>query len=228
MTLRRRLGLKISQAVVRRAPPRAREWATAMLRELDHIESDWAALGWALGSVRILFVPCHVPFLEPSQIPLAAQNLAKVVRRRTVIGSATALFEAGCFTWIACIVPTRMQRIASLLVVASMLYSAWQLFARRAREVSGQADAYRAELERQRDFHRGLWFWSRFIVMIPGLLLFCIAGIAARGDQAGINALVGALFIVVLIVAVPLNLRTARGYQVKIDELDAAQAKPES
>jgi hypothetical protein len=162
-----------------------------------------------------------VPLSDPLQIPPAAQNLAKIVRRRTVAGSVIALFEAACFTWIAYIVPTRMQRIASLLVVASMLYSAWQLFARRAREVSGQAHAYRAELERQRDFHRGLWFWSRLIVMIPGLLLFCIGNIAAKS-----SVVIGAVFLVLLILAVPLNLRTARGYQVKIDELDAVQAKP--
>jgi hypothetical protein len=40
--------------VVRHAPARSRDWASAMLRELDFIEGDWAALYWALGSMAAL------------------------------------------------------------------------------------------------------------------------------------------------------------------------------
>jgi hypothetical protein len=42
----------MQQAVVRRAQPAVREWGAAMLREMDFIESDWAALFWAIGSVK--------------------------------------------------------------------------------------------------------------------------------------------------------------------------------
>ena len=48
-----RIGLLASAifaAVIRRASPAARQWGTAMQREMDFIESDWAALFWALGS----------------------------------------------------------------------------------------------------------------------------------------------------------------------------------
>jgi len=50
MRLPRRVAVRWLQAVVRNAPSPCREWASAMLRELDFIESDWAALFWALGS----------------------------------------------------------------------------------------------------------------------------------------------------------------------------------
>jgi hypothetical protein len=45
---------KFASALVRvalsLAPAESREWATAMLHELDFIEGEWAALFWALGS----------------------------------------------------------------------------------------------------------------------------------------------------------------------------------
>lgn len=50
MAMLRRLAERWLRAVARKAPPACREWASAMLRELDFIESDWAALLWALGS----------------------------------------------------------------------------------------------------------------------------------------------------------------------------------
>jgi hypothetical protein len=50
----RRLAVKLLNAVLRHAPPRSRDWANAMLRELDFIEGDWAALFWALGSTAAI------------------------------------------------------------------------------------------------------------------------------------------------------------------------------
>ena len=54
MTLLRRVAVWISNGVVRRASPGAKEWAEATAHEVEFIEGDWAALGWALGSVRVL------------------------------------------------------------------------------------------------------------------------------------------------------------------------------
>lgn len=39
---------------LRIAPANSREWAEAMLAELDYVEGDWAALWWALGGVTVL------------------------------------------------------------------------------------------------------------------------------------------------------------------------------
>jgi hypothetical protein len=55
MVLLRKIGTALLRAVVRHSPPESREWASAMLRELDFIESDWAALFWALGSTTAVF-----------------------------------------------------------------------------------------------------------------------------------------------------------------------------
>jgi hypothetical protein len=50
----RRLAAKLLRAVLRLAPEESREWASAMLRELEFIEGDWAALFWALGSTTAI------------------------------------------------------------------------------------------------------------------------------------------------------------------------------
>ena len=50
----RTLAAKLLRAVVRLAPAESRDWAAAMLRELDFIEGDLAALLWALGSAAAI------------------------------------------------------------------------------------------------------------------------------------------------------------------------------
>lgn len=51
----RKLATSLLTAVVRFAPETSREWATGMLRELEFVEGDWAALFWALGSTAAVF-----------------------------------------------------------------------------------------------------------------------------------------------------------------------------
>jgi hypothetical protein len=51
----RRLAAALLRAVLRMAPPASREWASAVLRELDFIPGEWAALFWALGSAAAIF-----------------------------------------------------------------------------------------------------------------------------------------------------------------------------
>jgi hypothetical protein len=54
MGVPRRLAARLLRAAVRLAPGESREWASAMLRELDFVEGDWAALFWALGSTTVI------------------------------------------------------------------------------------------------------------------------------------------------------------------------------
>ena len=50
----RTLAARLLRTVARLAPDESRDWATAMLRELDFIGGDWAALFWALGSTAAI------------------------------------------------------------------------------------------------------------------------------------------------------------------------------
>jgi hypothetical protein len=55
MSATRRLASRLLRAMVRYSSSDSLDWANAMLRELDFIESDWAALFWALGSTTAIF-----------------------------------------------------------------------------------------------------------------------------------------------------------------------------
>ena len=92
MTRLRRLAMKVSCGVVRLAPPEAREWARATAREIEFIESDWAALGWALGGLRILWQPSEHRLASQADVPQAARQFAKEIRKRTVIGCAACIY----------------------------------------------------------------------------------------------------------------------------------------
>jgi hypothetical protein len=58
MSTVRRLAAKLLRMVIRHWSDESQDWANAMLRELDFIESDWAALLWALGSTTAIFRHC--------------------------------------------------------------------------------------------------------------------------------------------------------------------------
>lgn len=55
MSAPRKLAVRLLNAVIRHSSSASQEWANAMLRELDYIENDWAALFWALGSTTAIF-----------------------------------------------------------------------------------------------------------------------------------------------------------------------------
>ncbi len=50
----RRLAERALETVVRRTSPEVREWAQAILREMEFIERDWEAVSWALGGIKCL------------------------------------------------------------------------------------------------------------------------------------------------------------------------------
>jgi hypothetical protein len=50
----RKLANAMLRAALRFAPPVTREWAGAMLRELDFIAGEWSALLWALGGLAAI------------------------------------------------------------------------------------------------------------------------------------------------------------------------------
>jgi hypothetical protein len=51
----RKIATGLLRAALRYSSAESQEWASAMLRELDFIESDWAALFWALGGTTAIF-----------------------------------------------------------------------------------------------------------------------------------------------------------------------------
>ena len=197
-----------------------------MLREMDFIEGDWAALFWALGSATALFKHSEAPMSGPVDVFSQTQALAKKIRRRTLKGYALLLILIVAFGRFFFVFPNTLQRVGSVLTVAALLYGAYQLYERRNRTLPSEpspaacTDFYRAELARQRDFHRGILFWSRLVIMIPGYILFLIGFAMAYPGLTRNLAIIGACFIGLCIVAVPVNLRLSRKYQRQMDALD--------
>jgi hypothetical protein len=116
--------------------------------------------------------------------------------------------------------PGTVQRVGAALALAGFIFGAYQLYRRGpARKVSdgpamSTVAAYRAELERQRDFHSGAWL--RLVAFVPGPVVF-IAGFVA-GEQALVVA--AALAAAPFAVGIPLGRREAQKLQAEIDRLE--------
>jgi hypothetical protein len=114
----------------------------------------------------------------------------------------------------------------AILTVAGNLYMLVQLRLVPARAMPdvGETDCirfYRAELERQRDFHRGKWFWSRLLIFAPGPTIW-IVGFARAYPQLPFIWLELAAMLILAAMTVPANLRLARKYQRRIEALDTS------
>lgn len=160
------------------------------------------------------------------------------IRRRNSIGYAIGFFEIVWFSIFVFIVPNLVHRIGYFLLALGCGYMVYQLLLNqlqkraaviRAAKMGNAAsiEFYRAELERQRDFHRGSRFWSRLVMLALGPLLFFGFAIAHPQSDRFLWLVVSALLLVLLVRAVPLNLRRARKYQAQINEIDALQYGPQ-
>jgi Mg2+/citrate symporter len=166
--------------------------------------------------------------LSPDQLRRETTKLQKGLRRRSVMGVGVCSFLiAGC-TIFFFLFQNRLQRIGSVLTVAGAAYLLAQVLRMRARTVPDAVETdcvkfYRAKLERQRDFHRGKWFWSRMLMFTPGPVIFCIGFAQAYPKLAAGIRLELVAFLILVVIAVPLNLRLARKYRRRIDALGRSQ-----
>jgi hypothetical protein len=107
MTLTRRIALRIANFVARYASPGWKEWAGGMAREAAYIESDSAALRWALGSTRVLFDWRGAPIRSFAQVAPLAMKLVRNARYGTATIGAAAMLPMsliglrGAAPWLA-------------------------------------------------------------------------------------------------------------------------------
>jgi hypothetical protein len=227
MTRLRKLATKISCLVVRTASPAAKDWAKASAREMEFIESDWAALRWALGSAKVLLRRCELaPLATLSDVPMAMQRLAQKTAKRARLGCIMMISEALFFAHSLWHIHNPVRRTGIYLVIAAMAYMAAQVLARRGRRVPEQADLpaqivhYRGELEREQRFHSGMWLWSRMVLLFGALAVLMVAGAIAPPTsvrRAGVNAAILAVLAVLGFVA---NTRQTAMLRRRVEELD--------
>jgi hypothetical protein len=227
MRIRRFASAILTWAVRRAAQPRVREWGNAMLREMDFVENDWAALFWALGSATALFKHLEAPMSNLSDVLSRTQALMKKIRRRTLIGYAVCLIMIATCARFFFVFHNTLQRVGSGLTLAATLYIAYQLYERGIRTLppeirpAASTDFYRAELARERDFQCGIRFWFRLVIPSAGVILILIGSAMADPGSTRELAFIVACFIGLCIVEVPINRRLSRKYQRQMDELDA-------
>jgi hypothetical protein len=182
----------------------------------DDLKSLWQELG--TNPVRISL----------DELQREAEKLKKGLRRRSFISLGAGLIVIVAFSVCFFVFPNILQRLGSGLTVAGTAYIIVQVGMRRARALPDASETecvrfYRAELERQRDFHQGRWFWSRLVVFVPGPLIFLVGFAQAYLGLAVYIWMELAATLLLAVIAVPLNLRLARKYQHRIDALDALQ-----
>lgn len=186
MTLVRGLALKISRAVVRYASPGCKEWAEGLAQEVTFVESDWAALGWALGSVRILLDYREAPFKSAEDLIAAAEKFTESRREgnaRWIVGCMSISYflkffhAANSLQRIGCVLA-----LTGYLVVGLIVHMRW----RRRLQAPSEDDSialirfYKAELERFRDF------WSSPKRWLAGLAStsVCVGGILSEFSKS--------------------------------------------
>ena len=133
--------------------------------------------------------------------------------------------------WLLYTFTNPIERIGTVLCVIGVVFLIYQVrshivSSREAADVVDtrpSVDAYRAVLERQREFYRGVWMWSRLIALFPGLLIFMLG--ALQADPGDLETIVTIGVIMTLAVGMVVhNLSMARRYQREIDEIRRLQS----
>jgi hypothetical protein len=235
MTRLRKLAVKIADSVVRRSLPAYKDWAQATARELEFIESDWAALRWALGSWKMAASCQNAPITSMSEVPRAARNFLRETRASTVVTAVSLLWMTYWFSGIfRHTVTGRHTLLGWGLILAVLVYIACEASAfrgwrfPRGGELPEVADAYRAALVHRRDLLTGVWYWSRATLIVAGPLLaayhaWLLKPGAIREAILGANLRTGGIIALSLLVTWPATRRVVARYQRTIDQLDALE-----
>jgi hypothetical protein len=156
-------------------------------------------------------------------------QLQKKIRQRNVLGGLALLFLVVVCARLLFKAGNLIEGIGAALLVIGAGYVGYQLLLIRKKsagvirenEPLASAMFYRIELERQRDFHSGLWLWSRVVMVVPGAVVLLIGGAIEHPER--IHPIRLAASVAFLVLVVTRQLRLARKYQREIDALDAVK-----
>lgn len=169
--------------------------------------------------------------LSPGELRARIDRLARTTRRRNYGALVVCAIVLAICVWLFLWIGEPLARIGALLIVVGIGTIVFQVRAnqgseqaavRRASQMGETASVefYRADLERQRDFHSGRRLWTRLLLFAPGPLIFFAGFARAHPEVAGTIRLEAIAAVALLIAAVPLNLWLAHGYQRQLDQLN--------
>jgi hypothetical protein len=140
------VALTISDEVVRWASPGCKEWAEGLAREGVVIESDWAALGWAIGSTRVLLDRRAAPLRSLDEVPAETQKFLEMVRHRAWFGLAISIMygpQGVLYLWRFFHVRSTLECVGiAIVVLCSIIVAAYSLMERRRLKESRKDDFY--------------------------------------------------------------------------------------
>lgn len=167
------------------------------------------------------------------QVHERIEKLSRIVRRRNLIGGFSCITVLLMFSYFFSVLNDpgeRMERIGAALTAIAAGYIMYQLVSAKMKRQGAMAESqtrasvafYRSELQRQRDFHQGMWLWSRMLIFAPGPGIFLVG--MAEASPMGVRpaVIIGAIMAVLLFAAVPRNLRLAKQFQRELDALESA------
>ena len=165
--------------------------------------------------------------LSLNQLRERSSWLEKKIRQRNLVEYIAAAIVVLVFTGYALFLPDPMVKLGSVMIVAGVLYVAWQLH-RRASPGKVDPDAaaanviafHRAELERQYRALSKIWRWY-LGPMLPGLLVFIIGPACMHPPHSWVSVWEG-LGVCAFVFGGTwwLNWRAARMLRREIDRLD--------
>jgi hypothetical protein len=171
VTFIRRKALETASWVVWLAAPGCREWAEGLERELQFIESDWRALAWAVGSMRVLLDRREAPLRTLAEFSAAAKQLHKKRTNQTrflyLVGVVSVVFWARMLFFLHS--ATWHGTGYSMGVSMAMAIHA---YARRPRAIPESEDHgemaayYRAEIKRDSDFKKGSFYPAGMLAVL--------------------------------------------------------------
>jgi len=223
MTLVRRVALTISNAVVEYASPGCKEWALGLAQEVAYVEGDWAALGWAFSSTRVLLDYREAPIGSLADLPAAAQRFVESKRNgnATWIWMPIWVFIYGhkffhAISWLERVgCGLAMLGYSSLAIIAFLEWRRGQKY-RWGDDPLALIQFYKAELERVRDLYHSPRGW----IACFGFAFLCVGLILGQRGGIQANPIFSAALGLLSLIVVALALWTRRTNQLRLERLD--------
>ena len=221
MTVVRRSAMGIAAFVVRYAAPGCRDWAEGLAREAEFIEDDWSALGWAIGSTRVLLDRREVPMTSLSEAASKARHFLESLRRQNYGYLFFFFCQALTYALRLLDANNRQQRAGCVLVVLAGTYMGiFDLLRTRMvqlppndEDAEAWAFYYRRELQRRSSSRVFVGVFFSLAVYGVGLLL-------AERDGAGAHPILATSLGVILVCGALFFLWKRRQFQHQIEALD--------
>jgi hypothetical protein len=231
MTLIRKKALEISSWVTWLASPGCKDWAEGLEREVAFIPSDWRALGWAIGSVRVLFTPRAVPLRSLAEVPAAAAMFVRDHRLKVSFTFQLCIALGAWHTIALCfdrgLTLSRLELIGHCLIVAAAFSFALQLrsYSRSAQILPSEPRScalfYRSELLRYVSLQSGLGATLCLAALVGGLALTFLS----PEGSALFNGKEIAITLAIFVIPLPQARASSQKFRHQVSELEALLAE---